>query len=144
MIRFKTTSLFLLVAALGVWGCARSGPPDARETSTSRALEAKIAKLEEELQTAQSARDHLRLKLESMEKERTSIARQLQAATTEKNDLRGQLLSRTSERDALVAQYDNFRKELRNLLGQADAAAPQLNQAQPVTSASAAPTPGKS
>lgn len=144
MIRFKLTSIFLLVAALGVWGCARSGPPDARETSTSRALEAKIAKLEEELQNAQSARDHLRLKLESMEKERTGIARQLQSVTTEKNDLRGQLLSRTSERDALQSQYENFRKELRTLLGQADAAAPQTNSTQPVTAVTTPTTPGKS
>lgn len=144
MIRFKTTSIFLLVAALGVWGCARSGPPEARETNASRALEAKIAKMEEELQTAQSARDHLRLKLESMEKERTAVTRQLQATTAEKNDLRGQLLSRTSERDALQSQYENFRKELRTLLGQADAAAPQPASSQPVTAATASPTPGKS
>jgi chromosome segregation ATPase len=144
MIRSNLTSIFLLVAALGIWGCAKSGPPDTREAGTSRALEAKIVKLEAELQTAQSARDHLRLKLESIEKERTVAARQLQAVTSEKNELRGQLLNRTSERDALLAQYDNFRKELRNLLGQADAAAPQLSPTQPVTAVTVAPTPGKS
>jgi septal ring factor EnvC (AmiA/AmiB activator) len=145
MNRIPTTSFFLLLAAaLGLWGCSRSAPPDAaRETSATRALEAKATKLEEELQTAQSARDHLRLKLESMEKDRATMARQLQTMTTEKNELRGQLLTRTTERDTLQSQYENFRKELRSLLGQADAAAPAPTNAQPVTVLTPA-TPGKS
>lgn len=143
MIRIRTMSIFLLVAALGVWGCARSGPPESREAGTTRALETRASKLEEELQTAQSARDHLRLKLESLEKERAAIAKQLQTITTEKNELRGQLLNRTAERDTLQAQYENFRKELRSLLGQADAAAPASSSTQPITAVTPA-NPGKS
>ena len=55
MISIRTMSIFLLVAALGV-GLRGRGRP--RPTST-HALGTKASKLEEELQTAQSARDHL-------------------------------------------------------------------------------------
>jgi hypothetical protein len=54
--------------------------------------------------------------------------------TQERDELRGQLAARTTERDALQAQYDSFRKEIRTLLGHADAAATQPNP-QPVTTA---------
>lgn len=144
MIPLNKTSFFLLVAALGVWGCARSGPGDGRDASRVRTLEAKIAKLEEEVQTMQAARDHLKAKLDTIDKDRAAAAKLLQGVTNERNELRAQLLARTGERDTLQAQYDNFRKEIRNLLGQADANAGAATS-QPVTAATTPPpTPGKS
>jgi septal ring factor EnvC (AmiA/AmiB activator) len=142
MIRFNKTTLFLLVAALGVWGCGRSTPPETRGASQVRALEAKIAKLEEEVQTSQAARDHLRLKLEALEKDRGAIDKRFQVLAHERNDLRAQLMSRTSERDTLQTQYESFRAEIRNVLGHADAAAP--GSVRPVTAANLATSPGKS
>jgi septal ring factor EnvC (AmiA/AmiB activator) len=143
MIRFNKTTLLILIAAVSVWGCARSNPTEGREAIRIRALEAKIAKLEEDVQAMQAARDHLRQKVDGLEKERIQTAHTLQALTGERNDLRRQISVRTTERDTVQAQYDNFRKEIRSLLGQADAAATQTT-GQPITAITPPPpTPGK-
>jgi peptidoglycan hydrolase CwlO-like protein len=145
MIHINKTTIFLVMAAVGVWGCSRSSPTDGRDAATMRALEAKVTKLEEDMTTLQAAREHLRQKVDGLEKERTSMNRALQALIQERNELRGQLTARITERDAVQAQYDNFRKEIRNLVGQADAAAAQPLTGQPISAASLPPpTPGKS
>src|SRR5947208_687033 len=145
MIRSNKSFVVLLVGALGVWGCAKSGAGDAaHDGARVRVLEAKITKLEEDVKLMQTARDHLRLKLDTTEKERTQANRLAYSLTNERNDLKAQLTARTSERDLAQGQFETFRKEIRNLLGQADAAA-SPSPGNPVTQVTTPPpTPGKS
>ena len=76
----------------------------------------KIAKLEKELKASQdeAAAKAAQLKLEQ------SKSAKLEA---ERNDLQLALKLRTGERDAVAVQYETFRKTIKDLLGQADAAA---------------------
>ena len=60
-----------------------------------------------------------------------------------RDDLDKTLTARTSERDNLQSQFEQFRKNLRDLLGQADASAPRYLPP-PVTATAAGPVPGKS
>ena len=45
----------------------------------------------------------------------------------ERDDLKVQLRAKLNERDTVQAQYDGFRKNMKELMGQADAAAATLN-----------------
>jgi TolA-binding protein len=83
-----------------------------------------------------AARDQLRKKLAAADEERARLEQELeqqQAILKERDELRQQLGIRTSERDAIQAQYDQFRKNIRALLGQAESAAATTGQ--PVSSA---------
>jgi len=141
----KSALIALIVAILGIWGCAKS-PGGAAEAERLRGLEARAMKLEDDFRSAASARDQLRRKLAAAEeqhrKTRDELEQQLQTLTHERDVLRQQLTLRTGERDALAVQYDQFRKNIRELLGQADAAINKPSE-QPVTSAEAT-LPGKS
>jgi chromosome segregation ATPase len=92
------------------------------------ALEAKLAKLEEDFKASVAVRDQLRKKLGAVEEERTQV-------TKERDDLRQQL---TTVQD----RFDQFRKGVKTLLGQADQ--PLAPTVQPVTSVTEGPAPGKS
>jgi DNA anti-recombination protein RmuC len=141
----KSALIALIVAILGIWGCAKS-PGGAAEAERVRLLEARAMKLEDDFRSAASARDQLRKKLAAAEeqhrKTRNELEQQLQALTREREELRQQLTLRTCERDALSSQYDQFRKNIRELLGQADAAINKPSE-QPVTAAEPI-QPGKS
>ena len=121
-------------------------PKPAAETERERLLEARALKLEDDFRSAASARDQLRKKLAAAEeqhrKTRTELEQQLQTLTRERDELRQQLTLRTCERDALASQYEQFRKNIRELLGQADAAINKPSE-QPVTAAEPR-LPGKS
>lgn len=136
-------SFILLVAALGIWGCARGSTGESREAVRIRALEAKVEKLEEDFQAAAEARDQFHDKLEVVEKERGQLQKQLQVVLQDRNDLRLQVTARTKERDTVQVQFDGFRHEIRQLLGQADATAATHAASQPVTTVSAKPIAGK-
>jgi len=135
----------LIVASVGLWGCAQGPANGPGSIERIRALESKNAKLEDDFRSAAAARDLLKRKLASAEQQRDQLGQQLdqfQAVTKERDELRQQLTARTTERDALQAQFEQFRKGIRGLLGQAEAGAGPL--AQPVTSAMETPAPGKS
>lgn len=134
-----------LVATLGLWGCAR-GPASSAGAERLRALEQKVAKLEDDFRAAAAARDVLRQKLAAADELRARLeaqVAQLQVAVRERDELRKLFASRTAERDALQGQYDQFRKGIRDLLGQAEAAA-TVTPPQPVTAATLPLAPGKS
>jgi chromosome segregation ATPase len=146
MTRARKALVITMVAALGVWGCAKAPSGGNAGAEKLKTLEAKNAKLEEDCHAALAARDQLRKRVDALEQQRTQSERQLdqlQVVAKERDGLRQQVESRTGERDALQAQFDQFRKGIRNLLGQADASAQSLSP-QPVTSADAAATAGKS
>jgi uncharacterized coiled-coil DUF342 family protein len=124
-----------LVGTLGLWGCAR-GPASSAGAERMKALEFKVAKLEDDFRAATAMRDLLRQKLESQ-------TAQLQGTTKERDDIRKQVLQRTTEREAIQTQYDQFRKQIRELLGQAEAAV-GIGLPQPVTAAAPPGSPGRS
>ena len=144
MFRNEKLVLLAVTACLGLWGCTKVSATGTREAERIKFLEAKVAKLEEDFRTAAAARDVWKQKAAVLEKERGDLARQLPVVIQEREDFRAQLTSRTTERDALQTQYDGFRKELRSLLGNADAAAAPRPVSQPVTAAPAVPAPGQS
>lgn len=138
----------LMLATLGIWGCAKSQSNSAAATSERiKALEARAVKLEDDFRTAAAVRDQLRRKLATSEEQqvkgRADLERQVQGLYRERDEVRQQLQLRTSERDSLASQYDAFRKTIREVLGQADAAISKPATEQPVTTVDAA-LPGES
>jgi septal ring factor EnvC (AmiA/AmiB activator) len=140
MCRAKKALVVAVVAALGLWGCAK-GPGLGDNTRT---LEVKVRKLEEDFKAAATARDQVRQKLAAVEEQGNKLQQQLARVIQERDGLRQQVVVRTSERDALQGQYDQFRKALRELVGQADTSAAGAATQQPVTAANPAAPPGKS
>ncbi|MFO0805759.1 MAG: hypothetical protein U0791_21870 [Gemmataceae bacterium] len=116
---------FLFVAMLGLYGCAR-GPAGGNERA---ALEAKVQRLEEDFRAAAAARDTFRTRLLAAEEKANQTQKSLESASAsatqahrERDAARAELKSRTQERDALQTQYDGFRKNIKELLGTAEAA----------------------
>ncbi len=147
MTRANKALVVLVVAALGLYGCAQ-GPssPNAAGGDRVKALEGKLAKLEEDYKAVTTARDQVRKKLAEAEEQRIKAQQDLEqqqtAAGKERDDLRQELNTRTGERDALQTQFDGFRKGVRSLLNQADAAAPSLT-VPPTVSSTETAAPGK-
>src|SRR5947207_875409 len=135
----RSALMVLMVATLGIWGCAKSHNDGAAATAERMsALEARSVKLEDDFRTAASVRDQLRKKLAAAEeqgqKTRQDLEQQVQALNREREEMRLQLALRTGERDALAGQYESFRKNIRELLGQAEATINKQQPEQPVTS----------
>ncbi len=117
---------FLLVAVLGIYGCARN---PAAGTGSDRTAEAKVQRLEEDFRAAAAARDSFRQRLAQAEQKQADLQRQFDQATaaaaaerTAKDAVQADLRARTTERDTLQVQYDGFRRTIRDVLGQAETA----------------------
>jgi septal ring factor EnvC (AmiA/AmiB activator) len=132
-----------LIAALGLWGCAKGPANGAATAERVRALETKVTKLEEDFRAAAAARDGFRQRLAVVEGERTQLRREVAQIVAERDELRKQIAARTTERDTLQVQYDQIRKGIKDLLGQAEATS-SGPITQPVTSAVPVPGAGKS
>jgi predicted nuclease with TOPRIM domain len=133
--------LVLAVAALlGLWGCARGPANSAATAERIKALETKNSKLEEDFRAAAASRDVLRQRVSAVENQLQKEVDLHRAAAKVRDEIRAQLTVRTGERDALQVQYDQFRKGLRDLLGQAEAA---LSSSSPPPATVSAATPGK-
>lgn len=145
MNRVTKTLAILAVACLGIWGCAQ-GPAGAKgDAERIKALEAKNARLEDDYRAVTASRDQLRKKLASVEQQQAQLRTeidQLQIAAQERDQLQQQVKLRITERDSVQTQFDEFRKSIRNLLGQAEAAVSRPSS-QPVTSAAVIASPGK-
>ena len=138
MTRANKALVVMVLASLGVWGCAQEqnhGSTNAR----IRALESKNAKLEEDFQAVVAARAEVRNKLRAAEQK----ARRVEALAQQRDDLLQQVKTRTDERDALQIQFDQLRKGIRSLLGQADSAS-LGTPGQPVTVSSGSKVDEKS
>jgi predicted nucleic acid-binding Zn-ribbon protein len=138
MARANKALVVLVVAVVGLWGCAQRPAPGGLERIKS--LEAKIAKLEDDYKAAASARDQARKKLADAEEQRGKLQQDLEQ---QQQEFKQQVATRTAERDALQSQFESFRKGVRSLLNQADTAASALTPA-PALSATDAPPGGKS
>jgi chromosome segregation ATPase len=134
---------FLLVAVLGVYGCART--PGGSSGNKAAALEAKVQRLEEDFKAAAAARDAFRQKLVAAEEQQGNLRRQFDeqraAAARERDAIQAQLTTRTAERDHLQTHFDTFRKSLKDLLGQTEAALNTPPGSTASTLAGAHPTP---
>jgi chromosome segregation ATPase len=134
-----------LVASVGLWGCARGPASGSAAAERIKALEFKVGKLEEDFRAAASARDILRSRLASAEEQRSRLeneVEQLQRVVRERDELRKQLATRIAERDMVQAQFEQFRKNIREVLGQAETASAAVGM--PVTAAVPVTVPGKS
>lgn len=126
MSRLNRALAVLAVASFGLWGCAQGPANGSANAERIRALEAKLAKLEDDFRTTVAARDQLKKKLTTADEERAKLAQQveqLQAVVKERDEARQQLTARTGERDSLQTQYNQLRSSLRSLLGPAETTA---------------------
>ncbi|HEY1861735.1 MAG TPA: hypothetical protein VGG61_15350 [Gemmataceae bacterium] len=131
MSRANKALVVLVVATLGLWGCAQG--PGNGSADKIKSLEDKVSKLEDDCKAVTSARDGVKKKLAALEEEYTK----------KQQELDQQIVARTAERDSVQAQFEQFRKNLRTLLGQAEAAAGTSPQP-PASAATAAIDPNKS
>jgi TolA-binding protein len=147
MSRGKKLLVVFVVAALGLWGCAQGTSGAGAGSERIKDLEGKVAALKGEVQTATTARDQARKKAADVQEQVKKLEQDLEAqqatATREREDLRQQITARTSERDAAFSQFEGFRKNIHNLLQQADSAAGSIMPA-PVLSATTPAGPGNS
>ncbi len=123
MSKIQKALAVLFVATLGIWGCAQ-GSAGSASADRLKALEAKANRLEEDFRSATAARDQLRKKLATAEETVSQLRQeieQLTAVVKERDDLKAQLKSRTDERDLLSTNFDQFRKNLKDLLGKTEA-----------------------
>jgi len=147
MTRAKLALIVLTLSLVGAWGCSSSQTPGPSSADRLKALEVKNAKLEDDFRAVAAARDQMRRKLAAAEEQQQQLQKhidEMQTVTRERDELRTLLTQRTVERDNLVNQYDQFRKGLRELLGQADAALPQVSDPLTATVDAETATPGKS
>jgi chromosome segregation ATPase len=141
MNRANKALVVAIVCGFGMWGCAKG--PGSAGADRIRALELKVAKLEEDFRAAAAARDQVKQKLFATEEQRKQLQKEQAVLVQERDDLRKQVATRTGERDALQTQYEQFRKAIRDVLGQAEANAGG-SASVPVDVAVAKPTPEKS
>ena len=106
----------LMVALFGLWGCGKA-PGDAGISAEKlKAVETKLAKLEDDFRAANSARDQLKKKLTLAEEAQAEL---LAHKTRLTNDLKSKeelVEKRTAERDLTASQFEGFRKGLKDLL----------------------------
>jgi outer membrane murein-binding lipoprotein Lpp len=114
----KKALMVLTVTTLaGLWGCTQSNPPNSA-SARLRELEAKTARLEDDVKTALAARDQARKKAALLEEQRTQLAQQvdqLDHITREREELKQQVTARTAERDAVQTQLLQFGRDLQTL-----------------------------
>jgi hypothetical protein len=127
MNRFNRGFLVMLVASLGLWGCARSAADHGASAERIRKLELECARWKQDYHDAAKARDVQKERAKTSEAERARLEKELEQQQTivkERDVLRDQLASRVSERDLLQQRCDRLKKGLQNLLGQDEALAP--------------------
>ena len=130
MTRGSKALTVVVVAALGLWGCAQGSNGDSAERV--RQLENDCTRLKEDYRSVAGARDRLRQQVADLEGERERLQKDLEvqqalakekaALAKERDELVQQVGARTTERDAIQGQLDQVRKGLRSLLGQTEAA----------------------
>jgi septal ring factor EnvC (AmiA/AmiB activator) len=132
MSSYQKALAVLVVAVMGIWGCAQ-GPAGGASAEKVRNLESKVNRLEEDFRASTTARDQFRKKLAETE---VAVAEVRQ----ERDEFAAQLRARTSERDTMAVQFESFRKNLKELLGQTEAALAQPGVV-PATTASKTKAP---
>jgi septal ring factor EnvC (AmiA/AmiB activator) len=125
MSRANKALAVMVVAVMGLWGCAQENKKHGNADPRVKALEQKNAKLEEDFRAVVDTRDNLRRKLTDQDEESARLSKeleQLQKVAKERDELRQQVSARATERDALQGQLESLRTGIRGLLGQAEKA----------------------
>ncbi len=131
MRRWNLYFALTLTLLVGAWGCSRNTNAPTGLTERIQSLEAKTVRLEEDFRSASIQRDQFRKKLAVEEEARALLqteVERLNGVVRDYNEIKTQLAQRTTERDQLITQYDVFRKNLRDMLGQADLTLNALKQ----------------
>ena len=114
MLRTHLLLPLLLTGLVGIlWGCA---PAPQQTPVADKSVDARITKLERELKTVQDSSNALAAQIKQEQARVVEVEK-------EREDLRAQLKAKHAERELVQSQYDGFRKGVRELLAQADAAA---------------------
>jgi septal ring factor EnvC (AmiA/AmiB activator) len=138
----KALLVVMVVATLGLWGCAQN-PTGSATSARIRDLESRIARLEDDYRAVVMARDQYRKKLASVEEQKNQQAEQLQSVSRERDELKQQLNARGVERDALHNQLVQLGKDLQNLAGRIESATGTPLTPPPATSALESVSSGK-
>jgi septal ring factor EnvC (AmiA/AmiB activator) len=104
-----------IVFLFGLWGCSRA-PSSESGTATAeklKAVETKLAKLEEDFRATASARDQLARKLATAEGQVDRLNKDVKA----RDDL---IQTRTAERDQATNQFKTLRDGLKDLLAKVE------------------------
>jgi TolA-binding protein len=104
-----------IVLLIGLWGCSRapSANSDSATAEKLKAVETKLAKLEEDFRAVASARDQLNRKLTAAEGQVDRLNKDVKA----KDDL---IQTRTAERDQVTVQYKTLRDGIKDLLAKTE------------------------
>jgi chromosome segregation ATPase len=128
MTRSHKALIVIVVATLGLWGCAQSkSKPTANSEERIKSLEARCDQQESENQKVIAARDKAQKLLAEADRERQRLLQEvetLQAITRERDDLKVLVASRTAERDAIQTHFEELRKGIRSLLGRVESSLP--------------------
>jgi chromosome segregation ATPase len=119
MSRSRQAVGILIVALFGLWGCSRAPSADSGSNATAeklKAVETKLARLEDDFRAAASARDQLSKKFIAAEEARTELQGQVTQLTKEVKAKDEQLANRTAERDQVAAQHKVLKDGLKDLL----------------------------
>ncbi len=138
----KKALVVAMVSLLGLWGCAKGPSNGAAAAERVKFLEGKVGKLEGDFRAVASARDQIKSQLTALEEQHNQLQQEVTKIQKERDLLRAQVTARTGERDALQVQYEQFRKAIKDAVGQAEAAALPLSQHPDTATGTAAP-PGK-
>ena len=139
MTRYHKALGVFLVTLFGLWGCAR-GPATSGANAGGdkfKALEAKTAKLEVDLKNTLALNDQLRKKLSDSTDAQSQLQQEIDRLNGMVKERDNMIKTRTTERDTVQTQYEGFRKNLKELLGQAETALPS---GKPVSTGVAATT----
>ena len=136
MTRSHKALIIVVVATLGLWGCAQ-GKNKPTASSDIKSLEERCAHLESDNRSVASARDKAQKQLTEANRERVRLLQEvetLKAVVQERDDLKLQLASRTAERDAIQTHFEELRKGIRSLLGRVESSLPPSNVPNSATS----------
>jgi septal ring factor EnvC (AmiA/AmiB activator) len=112
----------LLVSVFGLWGCSRAPSADGSTATAEKlkAVETKLARLEDDFRAAAGARDQLSKRLIAAEEARTALQAQADRLGKELKARDEQVAARTAERDQAAGQFKALKDELRELLTRAE------------------------
>ena len=111
----------VIVALFGLWGCSRAPSADNSVSAEKfKAVESKLARLEDDFRTAASARDQLSKKLLAAEEARTALLKQVDTLTRDGKAKDELVQNRTTERDQVAGQYKTLKDGLKELLARTE------------------------
>jgi outer membrane murein-binding lipoprotein Lpp len=128
MSRDHKALMVVVVAALGLWGCAQgNSKPVASSEERVKALEARYDSLEKKCKAVLADRERAETRVAALEKERLDLLKLVEhgkGVSRERDSLKVLVGTRTAERDALQTQFEELRKGIRSLLGRVESALP--------------------